>query len=627
MFAMLFITLVTLPFLTQSVLTGVIGSNCTDHDGLAEKKRLIVAGGLYVAYVAWIVLMLTPIWSVPGDDKPGSIFSYVAGGFFENVWMRLFSTLIVTPPILLTVFQTFTIPIRISMYFLGKISIGRKLASAPGSALINSYPARKPRATFSNVSGMRSLKEELAAKFAEIKAGNGNGILLHGAPGNGKTLIAESIAGELGCKFLPVNWGTVASRWIGQTSEQVIEIFKAAHAQSPCVLFIDEADALLADRSGMQSGNSEDAKVVTLLLNLLQDYHDVRRSGVVIIAATNHLDRLDPAAVREGRFDFKTQILNPDYEARLGLLQRGLAKGLSFEAGAVERAARRWEGFSVSRLLAVGNNVNKLCESNGLRNVGFTVLMEALRMAQGDKGSIVQENALSLSAMTFDPAMREQLKGLSRRLIDIEHIENLGGTVPKGVIFHGPPGTGKTATAKALAKDSGWAFIATSGQDLFSSPKELDALVSKASDLRPCIVFIDEADDLLCDRARSFNTQAINKFLALMDGNQPLHDVLFIAATNNPAEMDAAITRDGRFGEHFEFAPPKGDALLALVREFIESKKNVQWANEFTPEAVAFRMEGMPPSDVKGRLQQVINRCIVKTDYREIRLSDLEDLL
>jgi len=487
------------------------------------------------------------------------------------------------------------------------------------------YPARDPRYGFEKVFGMADLKAKLDNISHEIGENGKNGVLLYGDPGNGKTFIAEAWAKEMGLKFLEARWPELASKWINQTAEQVKLIFESAKQQRPCLIFLDEADAMLLDRASMEHGTSTEIQakqIVDVFLMLLHDCHDFKQSGVVIVAATNFPDQLDQAAFREKRFDFKLSIDPPDGPAREKLMQSSLRPGFSFEPEVIAMVSPRWEGFSVARIMEVTDRACRMAQDLGTHRIGLTTLKAALRDVQGQLGHRLPENTSTLDELHFDENLRTGLKQLALHMANAEDSAAQDATLPRGVLFYGPPGTGKTAVAKALSMSAGWAFLATTGQALQSAPDEMDKLLSKASNLRPCIVFIDEADDIIQDRALNpYGKQATNKLLAAMEGTKPLHDVLFVAATNFRESLDAAAVRDGRFGEHFEFTLPSFATLEQIVRGFMAEKRKAPWAKDFDPVAAAKILEGYAPSDARGRLQKAINRAVANRE--NITLADL----
>lgn len=381
------------------------------------------------------------------------------------------------------------------------------------------FPARRATRTFKDVVGMTELKIKLAKAGKEVLAnpGSRNGILLTGEPGNGKTSMAEALAGELNLPIIDVTVGNFQSMWIGETTQKVMKVFDDAERQAPCVLFIDEIEAILIDRSKSKDNDQEAPKTVSAMLKRLED---IRRKKVVVIAATNFLEKLDPASIREGRFDYKIEVSPPDYDARKHLLESGLkSAAVTVDHSGLERAAKRWEGFSVSRIRAIATEAIDQFKDKKIQAIGFNELAQALRNLNATTGDRIPENALSIDELVLEPEMRSRLRKLASRMINIDEIEAMGGSVPAGVLFHGPAGTGKTIAAMALAKASKWAFLKTSGHDLLHDPKKMDDLMRLAKDIRPCIIFIDEADDVLADRRNSTMSKDVtNKLLTIMDG-------------------------------------------------------------------------------------------------------------
>lgn len=482
-------------------------------------------------------------------------------------------------------------------------------------------PARlaKPQLTFADIYGNDAIKSRLKEAALAITARRDpetrprNGILLHGGPGNGKTVFAEALAGELQLPLVTLGYADVASQWVGEKSARVRQAFEQAKRHQPCVLFIDEADSFLDSRDDQAGGVKEDRDLVNALLTLMVD---IRQSRVVLVAATNHIDRLDAAGIREGRFDFKVEITPPDQAARKGLLREGLRKHLPnvhIDATVIDLVAQRWNGFSVKRIMAVTEELPLYLRDKGVREPGFEDFMGALRQLQGQRGH-VPENVKPLAELVLSDSTRETIAQIVGRMADPEHTERHGGTLPSGVLFYGPPGTGKTATCKALAAELGWAYLPATGAELARDAEKLEKLYSKAKDLRPAIIFIDEADELLRSREYAANTAATNKLLTLMDGvGDRVADVVWIAATNHPEQIDAALLRGGRFTEKVPFELPSAGDLACFVDAWFSSRQ-VQLHGDLAPGDAVALMGATSIANAEAIAQAALNRAISRRE-------------
>lgn len=438
----------------------------------------------------------------------------------------------------------------------------------------------RPTRTFLDIHGHVQLKERLLRAGRTVIASRGsrgshaprNGILLHGEAGNGKTVFAEALAGELRLPLLTLSYSDVASRWVGEKTSRVRAAFQEATRHQPCVLFLDEVDSFLESRDSGDATVKEDRDLVNALLTLIVD---IRSSNVLLIAATNHLERLDPAAIREGRFDFKIEIPPPDLEARIGLLQDALSLHLPqvpVDRDVIESVARRWNGYSTKRILAIVEELPTVMRNRQSRNPAFPDFIEALRSVQGHAVSRL-ETVRPMGELVLSDRTRRGLQGILTRMGDPEHTERHGGTLPSGILFFGPPGTGKTATAKALAKELGWTFLTATGAELSRDLGALRHLEAKAKELRPTVIFVDEADELLRHRDFSAATNASNKLLTLMDGaGDRVRDVIWIAATNHLEQIDPAFLRGGRFSEKIAFELPSRTVLEMHLAGWLRSR-------------------------------------------------------
>lgn len=463
-----------------------------------------------------------------------------------------------------------------------------------------------PKATYEDVGGLaaqvRLVREivELPLRYPDVFARLGieppKGILLYGPPGTGKTLIARAVAGESGLSFLHVNGPEVMHKFYGESEARLREVFEEARRKAPSILFLDELDAL-APRRAEAIGDVE-KRVVGQLLALMDGL--VSRGQVVVIAATNMPDLLDPALRRPGRFDREVFIPVPDLAGRLDIF-RIHTRGMALDPGVDLKAlASLTHGY-------VGADIAFLCREAGmgaLRRLIPTLagipaekrsgLVGDLRVGMPDFLAAAKEIQPSATREFFTelPDVRwEDLAGytaLKQTLLDLiarplrcaEECLRLDVSAPRGVLFTGPSGTGKTLAAKALARETGVNLIAVAGPSLFSkwfgeSERALRELFQRAKQASPCILCIDELDALAGRRegrgsaAERLVSQLLMEFDALDDR---LKQVVVIGTTNRPDLLDPAFLRPGRFDLVVEFPLPDLNDRRAILRRHLQGK-------------------------------------------------------
>ncbi|MCO5401656.1 AAA family ATPase [Ralstonia soli] len=490
-----------------------------------------------------------------------------------------------------------------------------------------------PRLKLENVAGMKETKQRLRRSVSEIldaQQGQGiprNGILLFGEPGNGKSLLAEALAGEFSLPILSISFGDVASKWINETPQKIRAVFDAAREISPCVLFIDEIDSLLKPRDGTASAHSMDRDVVNTMLT---EIVGLRTTPIVFVAATNFLEQLDAAAIREGRFDFKIEIPPPDLAARISLLTHSIGTCLGPDAvdkDTIHALAERWDGFSAARLRALGKQLQEMqAEDKFSGKVSFAVGRQAMRFLQG-RGGHLPPDVKPIEQIIMPGESRHALDDLADRLVNADRLESLGASLPTGLLFYGPPGTGKTQAAMALARASEYAFLQIDGADIIGRPDAWDRLIREARDLRPAIVFIDEADDVLADRRHSGYATLTNKILTTLDGARGrLRDVVFIAATNHYDRLDQAALRSGRYGMKVRFDIPSGADLDAYVASRIEALTSYLWVDAGALEKCQTVLRGRTIADVDALINEVLSICAIRDVYCDATEIQAEDV-
>lgn len=488
---------------------------------------------------------------------------------------------------------------------------------------------RTPRYKFADVVGMADTKARLLSAAKDVTAARANprnGILVFGDPGNGKTMFAEALAGELNVPFFSIAYGDVASKWVNESVQKVKAAFAAARKEGIGVFFIDEIDSFLKDRGSDGSHHMDRDLTNTMLTEIV----NLRGSKIVLVAATNHLDDLDGAGTREGRFDFKVEIPAPDQEARQAILRRAIGSTAGYdvaEPSVVAMLAERWAGYSAARLTAVGQQIGEMRRGGEFAGpITFEIGMRALRLVQGRKGKL-PENVKSIDEILMPAESRSLLKDMAFKMANVYSLEKVGGRLPTGLIFVGPPGTGKTQAAMALAKQAEWAFLKTTGAEIVSKPDSWDRLCREARDIRPAIVFLDEADGILRDRQYSHYGMLTEKILTTIDGaGGRVRDLLFIAGTNYFDRIDSAAVRGGRFEEKIVFDVPEAEDMRAYIRGKISALDG--WTiGPSIEDLLDGVLSGHSIADADAVIQKAIDSAAVRRlreSTSDIRESDVE---
>lgn len=449
-----------------------------------------------------------------------------------------------------------------------------------------------PRVTYDDLGGLRDEVQKIREMvelpmrhpelFEKIGVEAPKGVLLYGPPGTGKTLLAKAVAGETNAQFISLSGPEIMGKYYGESEERLREIFKQAEDNAPSIVFIDELDSIAPKRDEV-SGEVE-RRIVSQLLTLMDGMKT--RGKVVVIAATNRPDSIDPALRRPGRFDREIEIGIPDDEGRHEILEihtRGmpinekvnlqkLSKvthgfvGADLEVLAKEAAMR-----SLRRILPDIDLDQDKISNEILQRIEITGddFKEALKEV---RPSALREVYVHVPNVSWDDVggleeLKQELKeAVEWPLKHKEAYEFVDVQPPKGILLHGPPGTGKTLIAKALAKMTESNFISIKGPELLSkwvgeSEKGVREIFRKARQASPCIVFFDEIDSLLPRRSGSSSDShvtenVVSQILTEIDGLEELHNVLVIGATNRLDIVDPAVLRPGRFDRIIEVPLP-----------------------------------------------------------------------
>jgi len=489
------------------------------------------------------------------------------------------------------------------------------------------FPWTTPTRKLSSLSGMHAVKEELVHVLANFRGyGSGgpvsdrNGVLLFGTPGNGKTSLAEAMAAELGLPMLKVGVQDLTSKWVNESAPVIRKLFAEARTR-PCVLFFDEFDAVAATRSGGGMHN-EDKKVVNALL---AEIDKARGERIVLVAATNFPDDLDPAIAREGRFDFRIELPPPDTDAREGMLTAMLAQyKLRAEPAVVRRVAELWERRSAA---FIESTVKRLRDSGKGRHTSISAdEFKAAARAASRRPGAMPSKGFKLSELCLPEEVRVEVSSLMHRLINWEAIAERGGETPSGILLYGPPGTGKTALVQALARELGdWHVFEVSTPEILQDPRKFKKMVELAAQHRPAFVFLDEAEDLLRHRQASSFAVATNEILKSMDGAMgKIPEVVFIAATNDPEAIDAAAVRGGRFAEKIYMGPFRGSELVEFLQDQLHGKLPLKVPPRVSPDEIAALLSEAAPANAIALIRKAINYTFTDGGQRSLEMEDIK---
>ncbi|MGC8687397.1 MAG: CDC48 family AAA ATPase [Candidatus Micrarchaeia archaeon] len=417
------------------------------------------------------------------------------------------------------------------------------------------------------------------------------GVLLYGAPGTGKTLLAKAVANESDAHFIDISGPELVSKFVGESEERLREIFNEAKEKAPTIIFMDEIDAIAPKRE--EATNEVERRMVSQLLTLMDGI--TSRGQVIVIGATNRPNAIDPALRRPGRFDREIEIGVPDRNARKEILQihtknMPLAKDVNLDelanlthgyTGADIAALCREAAMAELRHILPTIINKKSIPNEVLSNLSVTRndFMEALALIQP---SALREVFVERPNVHWDDVggldeVKSQLKeAVELPVKNPEAFEKIGIRPVKGILLVGAPGTGKTLLAKAVATERESNFISIKGPELLSkyvgeSEKAVREVFRKAKQAAPCIIFIDEIDAIASMRGSDYGDslvteRVVDTLLTEFDGLSELKNVVVLAATNRPDIIDPALLRPGRFDKIIEIPLPDEAARLEIFK-------------------------------------------------------------
>jgi len=456
------------------------------------------------------------------------------------------------------------------------------------------------------------------------------GVLLYGPPGTGKTLLAKALANEIGAYFIAISGPEIMSKYYGESEQRLREIFQQAQENAPSIIFIDEIDSIAPNREEV-TGEVE-RRVVAQLLTLMDGLKE--RGKVVVIAATNRPNAVDPALRRPGRFDREIEISPPDVKARKEILMVHTRNVPLAEDVDLDKIASITHGFTGADLAALVkeaamNAIRRFIEEKKV-NLNEPIkpeILKELKVTWNDFMSAMKDMNPSLIREIYvevpnvrwsdigglDEAKQQLKEAVEWPLKYPEIYEKMGVRPPRGILLFGPPGTGKTLLAKAAATESEANFIAVRGPEILSkwvgeSEKAIREIFRRARQVAPTIVFFDEIDSIAPARGFRYDTSGVtdrivNQILAEMDGIQPLSNVVVIAATNRPDILDPALLRPGRFDRLVYIPPPDKQSRLSILK--IHTRK-VPLASDVDLDKLAEMTEGYTGADLEALVREAV---------------------
>lgn len=448
------------------------------------------------------------------------------------------------------------------------------------------------------------------------------GVLIHGPPGCGKTLLAKAVANESEANFIHIAGPELVSKFVGESEERLRQVFKEAEENAPTIIFMDEIDAIAPKREEV-TGEVE-RRMVSQLLTLMDGLKS--RGQVIVIGATNRPNAVDPALRRPGRFDREIEIGVPDRNARKEILQihtRNMPLSEDVNLDEIANVTHGYTGADISSLTkeAAMKALRRILPKINLEEEFIPhQILEQLKVTRDDFANAMNEIQPSALREVFlevpnvkwsdigglEDVKRELQEAIELPLKKPEVFQKMGIRPIRGILLVGLPGTGKTLFAKAVATESEANFIAVKGPEFLSkwvgeSEKAVREVFRKARTAAPCVIFIDELDAVASlrgiDEGSRVTERVVNSLLTELDGMQNLKNVVVLAATNRPDIIDPALLRPGRFDKIIEIPPPDQRTRVEI---FKVHTRGMPLEKDIDLTELARRTENYTGADIEG---------------------------
>ena len=518
-----------------------------------------------------------------------------------------------------------------------------------------------PQVTYEDIGGLtdeiKKVREmiELPLRHPEIFEKLGieapKGVLLYGPPGTGKTLLAKAVANESNAHFISISGPEIMSKFYGESEARLREIFKEAREKAPSIIFVDEIDSIAPKREEV-TGEVE-RRVVSQMLSLMDGLE--ARGKVIVISATNRPNAIDPALRRPGRFDREIEIKVPDKKGRKDILAiHSRNMPLSDDVN-VDKISAISHGY-------VGADLEYLCKEAAMKCLRrllpiLNLEEEKIPPETLDKLVVNHEDFTKALIEVTPSGMREVfienpdvkwdevggLEDVKRELQEAVEwpmkypglYDKLGHSMPRGILLHGPSGTGKTLLAKAVATQSEANFVSVRGPELLSkwvgeSERGIREIFKRARQSSPCVVFFDEIDSIAPIRGAGGETavteRVVSQLLTELDGMENMHGVVVLAATNRADMIDPALLRPGRFDKIIQVPNPDKDSRKRILE--INAEK-IPIGDDVDMEKIAEITDGMSGADTSSiantAVSLVIHEFLDKhPDVKDVEKSSIE---